>query len=460
MMKLLLVNPCPLDEDGRRLPPAREISYGLTLPYLAALIGGRHEIRIIDDNFEPCDPATPADAVLFTAMSSRVERAYQLAAGFRERGVRTVLGGIHASALPEDAQPHVDAVCVGEAETIIPDLIADLEADRLQPRYTGRATDLVGLPTPYYQMMNPAHYLFRMDPVQVVRGCPNRCRYCTVSDLYGASYRYRPTADVLRDLDRASTFLYFIDDNLMADRDRALELFRAMKGRGKLFFAQGTLALAADPELLAAARAAGLMLFYTGIETLNQKGHEMMGRKGKLGLDPGECLDILRKSGISVMASMMVGFEGDSEASMEEMVRFLEKHKVHFLLLYILTPPPGTRWYRQMEKEGKIPPTRWGVYDGVHAVVPPRGMSNAEITRIFDRTFARFYSVRSAARRLLWPPRLTPMVVNLMMGSNLRRGLTPFLGVPATSRFGRLGPLAQALLESRPARAVVRMQSD
>ena len=458
-MKLLLVNPCSLDAAGNRWPPTREFSYGLTMPYLAALIPGRHEVRIIDDNVEPCDVETPADAVLFTAMTSRVERAYQLAAGFRARGVKTVLGGIHASVETEDAQQHVDAVCVGEAETIVPELIDDLAAGRLKPRYQGQATDLVGLPTPRYEMMNPKNYLFHSDPVQVVRGCPNRCRYCTVSGLYGPSFRYRPTADILRDLDHASHYFHFIDDNLMADRDRALELFRAMKSRNKLWFAQGTLALAADPELLAAARAAGLILFYTGLETLNQKGLMTMDKRANQGLDPGECLDIIHRHGISVMASMIVGFEGDSEESMAEMIRFLEKHKVHFLLLYILTPPPGTAWYKQLMREGKVPTAPWRNFDGTHALVTPAGMTAEHLQNLYWRTYRRFYSTRSAARRLLWPPRPTAMLVNLVMGSNLDRGLTPFLGAPANSLLGRLGPLAQSMFESRLAQAVVRLQS-
>jgi radical SAM superfamily enzyme YgiQ (UPF0313 family) len=206
-MRLLLVNPCALDDNGQPIQPSREISYGLTLPYLAALIPQQHQVKIIDENVEPCNPDDPADAVLFTAMTSRVDRAYELAAEFRRRQVKTVLGGIHASVLPEEALNHVDAVAIGEAETIMPELIGDLGSGRLRERYLGERTDLIGLPTPRYELMNFPRYLFRADPIQVVRGCPNRCRYCTVSAIYGASYRYRPVGDVLRDLERASDFV-------------------------------------------------------------------------------------------------------------------------------------------------------------------------------------------------------------------------------------------------------------
>ena len=134
-MRILLINPGLLDDQGRHFLVSREIWFGLTLPHLAGLIPSRHQIKIVDDGVEIIDFTADVDVVMLTAMHSRAERAYQIADEFRARGKRVVMGGLHVSQFPEEALQHVDAVAVGEAEGLIEELIGDLESGRLKPSY-------------------------------------------------------------------------------------------------------------------------------------------------------------------------------------------------------------------------------------------------------------------------------------------------------------------------------------
>jgi radical SAM superfamily enzyme YgiQ (UPF0313 family) len=334
-MKLLLISPGLLNDNGEPVRVARDIMPGMTLPWLAGLIPARHEIRIINDSVEGVNFDEPADAVLLTGMTSRAERAYQIAAGFRERGVTVVMGGIHATLFPDEVGARVDTVAVGEAEGLIEELIEDLESGRAKPRYEAeRRMDLSGLPPPRYDLIKKNLYLVQTDPIHVMRGCPHRCRYCSVHLLYGPKIRLRPIPEVLRDVARAGRFLAFIDDNLMADHEYALELFRALKPMRKIWGMQADISIGTDPELMAAAKQAGCVMLYFGLETLDQECLLSMNKRVNARTDMGQALTTLRRAGIGVMASCMVGFDQDTPESMDELLAFLEKHRVAALSLH------------------------------------------------------------------------------------------------------------------------------
>jgi len=431
-MKLLLILPGMLDEGGEPRRVVRAFFPSLTLPYLAALIPPRHEVRIINDGVEAVDPGAEADAVMLTAMTSRAERAYQIAAGFRARGVKVIMGGIHATLFPEEAGRCVDAVVVGEAENVMEELLDDLESGCLKARYDGTyREDLSGLPTPRYDLVREDQFMVPMDPIQVVRGCPHRCRYCSVHLVQGSRPRRRPIADVLHDLTRARPMVMFVDDNVMADREYALDLFRAMRPLRKIWGAQSDISFGADQELVKAAKEAGCVTLYVGLESLDQESLGAMNKKVNLRTDVAKALGTMRRNGIAVSASCMVGFDRDTPAAMDELLEFLEEHLVPALFLYILTPIPGTLLFKDYADQGRLLGRPWRCFDGTRANYQPKLMSPAELEDLLWSTYARFYSARSMARRLLWPPRVFPVLFSILAQKSIAAKIHPMTGFPS-----------------------------
>jgi radical SAM superfamily enzyme YgiQ (UPF0313 family) len=449
-MRVLLINPGTFDDHGRLFKMAKDFFYGLTLPHLAAFIPARHEVKILDDSVETVDYSVSVDVVMLTAMTNKADRAYQIADGFRSRGVKTVMGGFHASIFPEEALEHVDAVVVGEAEGVMDELIDDLESNRLKQLYKSEARpDLAGFPTPRYDLINPGNYMLPVYPVQVTRGCPVGCRYCSVTNLMGARLRKRPVGEVLRDLSSIGKFLFFVDDNFFIDREYALELCRAMKNMGKIWATQANLSVGMDQELMDAAREAGIIGIYAGIETLDKGTLKAMNKRVNLDLDYGAAIRNLHKNGIAVSASMMFGFDTDTRESVEQTVAFLEEHKVPFLYPYILTPLPGSRLRRELEEAGRILPAPWHWMNGKKVTFQPKNFTPEELEGLFWRSLARFYSLKSAMKKNLMPPRLAPIVFSIFTRRKLKYHLHPLEGFVRDSGFSNIIPLFEKTFSSK-----------
>jgi len=209
--KLLLINPVSPRRAGltvnasSRFPP-------LSLGIIAALTPDSWEVALIDENFATFE-YQEADLVGLTAFTAAAPRAYEIASVYREQGVCTVMGGIHASMLPEEALHHVDAVVIGEAESVWPQVITDFTAGRMQQMYRGKWLDLAGKVQPRRELFNP-EYAF--GTIQTSRGCPMDCEFCSVTVFNGRRYRQRPVEEVLDELETIpQKRVFFVDDNII-----------------------------------------------------------------------------------------------------------------------------------------------------------------------------------------------------------------------------------------------------
>jgi radical SAM superfamily enzyme YgiQ (UPF0313 family) len=221
--------------ESRRLRWSRLIQFPqLTMPLIAALTPREHDVYHTDEIVERLDLDRPADLIGITAATPSALHAYEVADAFRRRRVPVVLGGPHATALPEEAAEHADAVVVGEAEDTWPRLLEDAAARRLERFYrsTHRAR-LDGLPAPRWDLIKGRHY--GKSVTIATRGCPHRCDYCTIPLLYGpGTMRYRPVDEVAREVAQSPTrAVVFWDDNIGANPRYSKELFRALAPLGK-----------------------------------------------------------------------------------------------------------------------------------------------------------------------------------------------------------------------------------
>ncbi len=374
----------------------------LALTTLAALTPANVVVRLIDENVEDLDWQALPDLVGISLMTPLAPRGYEIAAAYRQRGVPVVLGGIHATMMPEEAATHADAVVVGEAERLWPQVVADAIQGRLQPLYRQSSyTPLAHLPAPRRELLKRKAYFF-VNTVQTTRGCPFDCEFCSVTQFFGNTYRPRPLAEVEREIQNLEgRFVFFVDDNIIGDRVYARDLFERLAPYRLKWASQASITIAKDAELLNLARRSGCMGLFIGFESLSQQTLQAMGKSFNRVNAYRDRIKRIHDHGIGIQGSFIFGNDGDTSAVFEDTVRFTLDSRLDAALFSILTPFPGTRLYHKMRSQGRILSHDWSRYDMNHVVFEPRGMSPQQLQQGFHWAYRRLYSWSSITRRLL-----------------------------------------------------------
>jgi len=435
-MRVLFVQASHLQHDGSVFRPKTTAYPGLALPLLAALTPRDVEVGIVDDYREDPLQNRPWDLVAISAMTPQAPRAYQIADAYRARGARVAIGGFHVTLYPEEATRHADAVVVGEGDEVWPNVVEDFRRGKLQPIYkSDQLVDLSKLPAPRYDLIKRYQYQMRVWPVQTTRGCPMGCDFCSVTKVFGRSYRQRPVDNVVRDVRATgSRYIFFVDDNIAANRAYALELFRALEPLKLLWGCQCNLSVARDEELLEVAYRAGCFSMYVGVESINPESLKSVHKVCNRVEEYRELLGNMARAGIAPMVSMIMGLDGDGPDVFEKTYRFLMDLRIPLAYFFILTPAPGTALFDRLAEEGRLFQTDWSHYGGDEVVFQPAHMSPAELERGFWRLYQRFYSLPAIIRRLLCPPRtwgvrlLAQVRYNLTHRRSLRKGVHPLRG--------------------------------
>jgi radical SAM superfamily enzyme YgiQ (UPF0313 family) len=389
--------------ESRRLRRGRLIQFPqLTMPLIAALTPPEHVVTHTDEIVEPVRFDVPADLVGITAPTPSALHAYGLAREFRRRGVPVVLGGPHATALPEEAARHADAVVVGEAEDTWPRVLDDAAGGRLDPIYvSSRQAPLAGLPTPRWDLIKGRRY--GKSVTIATRGCPHRCDYCSIPLLYGpGTVRYRPVDEVVREVATSPTrAVVFWDDNIGANPRYAKELFRALAPLRKWWTSQCTASAVRDEELVALAARSGCRALFLGLESISQESLLGTNKAHNRVDDYRRLIAGLHRQGIAVHLGIMFGFDQDDPGIFRRTAEFLDEACVDVATVSMVVPMPGTPTFRRLHAEGRILTTDWSRYDGKRSCVfAPARMSPAELERGTEWVARRFYSPRSIARRL------------------------------------------------------------
>ncbi len=410
MKKLLLINPRGPKAGFMRSafsswPP-------LGLAYVAAVTPADWQVEIIDEDHERI-PFEPADLVGITSFSSRINRAYEIAAIYREKGIKVILGGIHASLAPEEALQYVDAVVVGEVENAWANLLKDFENGCLSRTYQGSVVDF-GRPTP-----QPRHDLLRSnyiwDSIQTSRGCPFNCNFCSVSRYLGREYRKRQVQECIEELKSLKReWVLFVDDNLIGyteeHRAAAEELFsRMVENRlNKRFWMQTSINAADDERVVKLAARAGCASAFIGFETTSEDSLRMM-KKGinlKVGVERyREVVRTFHKYGIGVMGGFIMGSNHESNAYYREIADFMLNAGVDVCQVSFLTPYPGTGLMEQVLAEDRLLcknfPKDWDKFNFSNMVQQPEGISVEDVYKGVNYIKGRLYSFPTYHVRLL-----------------------------------------------------------
>ncbi len=283
-MRILLVQPTTVHLDGRPLKSRRRFIMGLMLPLLAGLTPAEVDVELCDERLEDCNFDGAYDLVGMTTTIGSALRAYQLADEFRRRHVPVVMGGFHASLLPDETLEHADAVVIGEADLLWAKVLQDAIDGKLRPKYQAEALhDLSGLPRPRHELLNLKRYMFKAIPIQATRGCPYHCSFCEIPVFYGNTFRMRPVDAIvqeIRDVIQVTGHrnFQFVDDQIAGKHEFAKELFRALAPLRIKFSCLWTINTNHDEELLDLAARAGVHHVNIGVESVSPGSLRSIGR--------------------------------------------------------------------------------------------------------------------------------------------------------------------------------------
>jgi len=406
-MRILLVSPCR--DPGKRVTNGFKFSQ-LTLHVLASLTPPDIEVSAIDEELADIDFSCPYDLVGITCMTGTARRAYQLCDLFHAQGVTVVLGGIHPTALPEEAIAHADAVVIGEAEGCWGTLIEDYRRGRLQRFYRKEFPNLDNAPLPRRDL-GVDRTVFHAVGLETTRGCPYNCEFCSVTDFYGPQIRHRSVSNVVEDIRQSGSKLFMItDDNVTGHPAYSRELFKAVEPLGITWVGQSSIKLAKDRGLLDLCRKSGCVALFFGLESVSASGMQSLRKSYNSIEETEEAIKIIQDHGIAFHPSIVLGLETDTRTIFDDTLEFLYRNRIPSLTLNVMTPYPGTRIYQRLVEEGRLISKDWYYYDHKCVVFRPKNMSPEELQEGYRHVLKSFYSMSGIAGHFAWSLRMTPVI--------------------------------------------------
>jgi radical SAM superfamily enzyme YgiQ (UPF0313 family) len=387
--------------------------FDLGIVTVAALTPRDVEVEYLDEYLEDVPYDTDADLVALSAKTSCAPHAYRVAERFRARGKKVVLGGIHASLLPDEALEHVDHVVIGEAEKTWPRFV-ELFREGKAPRVMNDEgfAPMEDIPVPRWDLLPHKDYLFHQ--VQTTRGCPFMCRFCSVPDISGNQFRFKPIANLVKEVlalpsagitrDPVKT-LYVVDDNFLSRVRYTKDLLREwipLRRAGKLpdWSAETTVNVALDEELLGLLKEAGCTTLIIGFESISEQTLLSMDKKVNFSISYKDALERIHAHGIGVMANFIIGFDTDTIEVFGDLMKFIDDNNILYPFFSILTPMPGTKLYDDYEADGRLDHTDWERYDTRHVVYEPKHMTREQLLDGYCWLFAESYASDRGLDRL------------------------------------------------------------
>ncbi|MGE5197855.1 MAG: B12-binding domain-containing radical SAM protein [Deltaproteobacteria bacterium] len=395
-MKIVLIEPSASEAN---------VYSRITMPllgpvYLGTILKNRgHEVRIYNENIQAPDyPGLDADLIGISILTSTAKRGYAIAKKFPKEKV--IIGGVHASLLPQEALEFARQVVVGEAEEVISDVV---EGSNREPIVYGRPVeDLDTLPDPDFSLIQGYPSSPIVTPVSTSRGCPFDCSFCSVTKVFGRKYRFRSAENIVAEMKaRHARSFFFCDDNFTAHPNRTrLLLNRMLRNKINNWNCQVRCDVARDKELLNLMAQAGCKAVCVGFESVNPMTLKAFQKKQTL----EEIVDAIRsfhERNIKIHGMFVLGGEDDNKSTVWETLKFAIREKIDTIQMSILTPFPGTKVHESLEAQKRIFTRDWSLYDGQHIVFNPKLLSAKELQLNVMRAYAKFYSLYRSIALLL-----------------------------------------------------------
>ncbi len=403
-MRLTIIHPAIGHRIGERYIRSWQME-----PLPAAAIAGLTpkdvEIRFYDDRMEkiPYDEAT--DAVAISLETYTAKRVYQIASEYRKRKIPVIVGGFHASLVPEEAERYAEAVIVGEAEPIWPTVVDDLRHGTLKKRYHE-------FERPQLEQIRPDRSIFRgkrylpIGLVETGRGCRFPCEFCAIQAFFDRTHRNRPIDNILAELQslkKCRKVFFFVDDNFAGNIKAAKPLLEAMAPINIRWITQMSINAAHDEEFLELLSKSGCKGVLIGFESLDRETLRAMKKNFNAMRGGYEvALRNLRRYNIRVYGTFIFGYQNDTPETFDSTVEFAIDQRLYIAAFNHLTPFPGTALYHRLKKENRLRFEAWWLDDEYrYNDVPfiPEGLNHDDVTRLCIESRRKFYSWGSILRR-------------------------------------------------------------
>lgn len=399
-LKIKLVSPKmslrPMDSEFKRL-----MSPSLSLVTLASLTPKTHFVYIEDENLNPINFSDNPDIVGITVNVDTAYRAFDIARIYRNKGIKVIFGGIHASSNPDSMLEHCDSVCIGEAEELWVSILDDFSKGILKPKYFfTEITDLNKVPIPNWNIISRSNYLYN-NIIVTSRGCPFRCEFCYNScDYTIKKYRSRPIESVLKEikaLDKKR--IMFIDDNFFGNLDWTEELIKNIKPLNIFWHAAVSANIVNHPDLIRNMSGSGCKSLFIGFESINTNSINSVRKTQNKVNEYNTLIRILHTNGIMVNASLVFGFDHDTKDTFGQTLDWLNSNKVETMTAHILTPYPGTKIHERLLKENRIIDFDLSKYNTSNVVFLPKNMTSDELKTGYLKIYKDFYSIKNIINR-------------------------------------------------------------
>jgi len=370
---------------------------------IAAITPDNHNIKIFDEsrgqiNFQKED----IDLVGLSTTTTNAPRAYEIADEFRRRGKTVVLGGYHPTALPLEAKEHADAVVIGEAEITWPQLLKDVEENRLKPFYKNdKPVDPKLIPPPRRDL---SERKLKVAAVKMTRGCPNGCKFCPITNTpFGNVYRERPLENVIEEIRNIKQkYIYFIDSSLTTNTNYSKGLFKELKNMDKKLTCTGNInVLKKDDEFLKLAKEAGCRTWEIGFESISQETIDNINKKTNIVKDYKLTVKKIHDYGMAVIGSFIFGFDEDTPDVFKNTLKTINEIELDIATFNILVPFPGTPLFKKFDRAGRILTKDWSKYSIENVVYQPKKMSVEELYHGTREVVKDYYSNNNLLRKLV-----------------------------------------------------------
>lgn len=407
MPKVILIQPTQYSsKTGQPIKQNRIYLPGLALPLLAAYAPNNWEVKIIIDVIEEIDFDEEVDLVGIGAMGHAVFRAMNIAAEFRKRGRKVFMGGYMVSILPDFVKNQCDSVVIGDGEISFPQLLMDFEnTGKIKPIYDQQLENLHNIPLPRYDLLLEKKIGY-MLPVQAGRGCPHTCSYCSIACIYKGKYMTRPVDDIMRDILYIKKLgfkrFFLIDDNIASNPKFLFELAKRIKPLHMTWASQSTLLIAKNDTLLKAVSNSGCSILSLGVESLSQEGLNSLNKSWVKVSETEHLLQKIQKAGILPATEMIIGTDGDTLESIKATADFIIRNKIPIPKFYILTPLPGTDFYKEMQQNGRLLHEDYKKYTAASCVFKPIHFSSQDLETSYMTLYKEVYSFKNIFKRTIF----------------------------------------------------------
>jgi len=376
----------------------RPIKYSLFPPLglatLAAYLDENDDVDLQDQHVEDLELNDSPDLVIIQVYITNAKRAYSIANHYKSKGIFVVLGGLHVTALPEEAEVFADSIFIGPAEQTFPDFLLDFKNKQTKKRYISTINRTIeNQPKIRRDLIKREKYLVPNSLV-MSRGCPHHCDFCYKDAFFkgGKSFYTQRVDEILAEIDRLpGKHLYFLDDHLFGNPKLAHELFEGMKGMGRIFQSAATVPSIVNGDLIEKAHAAGLRSLFVGFETFSEENLKQSNKIQNLKQDYDYSAKRLNDLGIMINGSFVFGLDNDTKDVFSRTVDWGVKNAITTATYHILTPYPGTRLYESMVSSNRIVTRDWDLYDTRHVVYKTNGLTAQELEDGYNFAYKEFY---------------------------------------------------------------------